>query len=188
MSYTLGDTSSPHVTLKVIARGVKQRTWVRWWNVSWSFGNWTPPHITNTTYATLHTLHNTHYTTLFTIYKNIVVHVSHTTLTLEQMHLSPTDTQTLLDLLSDTLWSTGSTDVGLLNVPPASIPVKPNSVPIYRHQYPLRHDEIEGIVDTMMGLLNSGYWYQLTQIGTLPLSLNPSKVNLPTVRCMIWDR
>ena len=91
---------------------------------------------------------------------------SHTTLTPEQMHLSPTpgrestdhpDTQTLLDLLPDTSWSTGSTDVGLLNVPPASIPVKPNSVPIYRHQYPLRHDEIEGIVDTMMGLLNSGY-------------------------------
>ena len=51
------------------------------------------------------------------------------------MHLSLTpgrestdhpDTQTLshTDLLPDTLWPTGSTDVDLLGVPPVSVPMK----------------------------------------------------------------
>ena len=107
---------------------VKQGTWVWWWDVAWLVGDWTPTQ-------------NKHYITLFTIHKTIQSHISHTTLTPEQIRLSLTpgrertdhpDTKTLLDLLPDTLWPTGSTDVGLLNVPPVSIPVKTSE---YQIQY-----------------------------------------------------
>lgn len=61
----------------------------------------------------------------------------------------------LLQSIPDSLWSQGSTDVGLCNVTPVTITAD-YSHPINVPQYPRPQHEWLGITDTITGLLQSG--------------------------------
>ena len=163
MLYALSDTSVPHITLQV-ANGGEAKNLGPMVKQCLLACDWSPTQ-------------NKHLRYTPSTQTYMITHVSHTILHPEKRYVSRTHgrentdhqhTQALLDSLPDTLWSTGPTDVGLLDVPPISIPLKRNIVPIYRAQYPLKLDQVTGIRNTIRGLLHTGVLTPTTSYGTLP--------------------
>lgn len=66
------------------------------------------------------------------------------------------NTREMLNSLPDTLWSNGPTDVGLVDMEPIQIELKPGTVPIWRAQYELSRQKLDGIQNTITGLIKSG--------------------------------
>ena len=178
--YALSDTSPPYITLQV-TNGGEAKNLGPMVKRCLMAGDWSPTQNKNLRYSP-------------STQTYMITHVSHTTLHPEKRHLSRTHgrentdhphTQALLDSLPDTLWSAGPTDVGLLNIPPISIPLKHNIVPIYRAPYPLKPDQVMGIRNTIKGFVNTGVLTPTISLWNTPINPVP-KLGKPDYR-MIHD-
>ena len=149
--YNLHDTAAPHITLKVAMEGdarnlgpmVKRCREAR---------DWVP-----TQSSALHYSHS------LGVYR--IVQTSDVSLLPEKRCLPRShgrenadhpDTDAMLASLPESMWSQGTTDVGHLDVEPIKVRLKPGVRPIYKTQYPLRSDQIDGIKNTIRGLKSAG--------------------------------
>ena len=178
--YALTHTSAPHITLKVANEG-EAKNLGPMVKRCLAACDWTPTQ-------------NNHLRFSPSTQTYMIAHSSHTILHPEKCFLSRThgrentdhpDTQALLDSLPDALWSTSTSDAGLLNIPPISIPLKPNTIPIYQRQYPLKPDQITGIKNTIKGLLQAGVLVPTTSTWNTPINPVP-KPGKPDYR-MVHD-
>lgn len=121
----------------------------------------------------------------------MIVQASRTILHPEKQFLScthgrkNTDHPGTLDSLPSEMWSAGPTDVGLVDIPPVSIPLKPGTIPIYRAQYPLRREQFNGIRVTIEGLLQWGVLIPTASPWNTPINPVP-KTGKPDYR-MVHD-
>ncbi|XP_061735441.1 uncharacterized protein LOC133538125 [Nerophis ophidion] len=74
----------------------------------------------------------------------------------------------LLDSLPDSLWSTGPTDVGLVDCPPVTFKLKNNN-PVWVPQYPSKKDAEIGIADTIEGLFEKGVLVETSSEWNTPI-------------------
>ena len=151
MIYALGATAAPHITLKVAQEG-DARNLGPMVKRAREATDWIPTQCSKL-----------HYSPKFDVYR--IEQHSSITLNPEKCFLprshgrENTDhpqTEAMLAMLPETMWSKGSTDVGHLQVDPIRIQLKPDIQPVYRSQYPLRQDQILGIKNTINGLKEAG--------------------------------
>ncbi|XP_029385609.1 uncharacterized protein LOC115061440 [Echeneis naucrates] len=78
------------------------------------------------------------------------------------------DAARMIDSLPDSLWSSGPTDVGLVDCPPVSFKLK-SDTPVWIPQYPSKREAEIGIADTIEGLLKKGVLIETSSDWNTPI-------------------
>lgn len=81
----------------------------------------------------------------------------------------------IISVVPDKMWSTGPFDVGLVEIPLVRISLKPHTAPVYRRQFPLRHDQVAGIANIIESLIKSGVLISSDSPWNMPINPVPKQ-------------
>lgn len=109
-----------------------------------------------------------HSSTSFVVPEKVLRHRTH-----GRENTNHPDSDDIINAMPASLWSTGPADVGKLQIPPIKINLKPDTVPIWKYQYPLSREKIDGIRPVIEDLLRSGVLRQTVSDWNTPILPTP---------------